>query len=85
MKYILSKLNRNSNGIFSYQFNVEGAVIKVFIVDMIVENLVQATNLLDGKKKNIFLVHGDATNLIFDDSAFDGYWSVQTLHCLRFG
>ncbi|MBW1909674.1 MAG: methyltransferase domain-containing protein [Deltaproteobacteria bacterium] len=28
---------------------------------------------------SIFLVHGDATSLVFNDNTFDGYWSVQTL------
>lgn len=28
---------------------------------------------------NIFLIHGDATQLPFPDYSFDGYWSVQTL------
>ena len=29
--------------------------------------------------KNIYLVHGDATSLVFEDNTFDGYWSVQVL------
>ena len=28
---------------------------------------------------NFYLVEGNATDLIFDDASFDGYWSVQTL------
>ncbi len=52
----------------------------VFVVDFIRENLVHAKNVLGAQiNKNIFLVHGDATDLIFQDNTFDGWWSVQTL------
>jgi ubiquinone/menaquinone biosynthesis C-methylase UbiE len=54
--------------------------IKVYIVDFIRNNLIHAKNVLGNSVgKNIFLIHGDATNLVFDDEVFDGYWSVQTL------
>ena len=54
--------------------------VKVFIIDFVRNNLVHARNILKGHiNNNIFLIHGDATNLIFDDSVFDGYWSVQVL------
>ena len=54
--------------------------ITVFILDFIRSNLVHAKNIL-GKKinHNIFLVHGEATSLIFEENTFDGWWSVQTL------
>ncbi len=52
----------------------------VFIVDFVRENLIHARNILGHQiNKNIFLVHGDATSLIFQDNTFDGWWSVQTL------
>ena len=54
--------------------------IKIFIVDFVKGNLYHAKNILKGDiNQNIFLIHGDATDLIFDDGVFDGYWSVQTL------
>lgn len=54
--------------------------IKVIIVDFIKSNLFYAKELLNNKiNKNIFLVHGDATSLKFEDNSFDGYWTVQTL------
>jgi len=53
--------------------------IKIFIVDFIKDNLHHAKNILkEDVNQNVFLIHGDATDLIFDD-VFDGYWSVQTL------
>jgi ubiquinone/menaquinone biosynthesis C-methylase UbiE len=52
----------------------------VFIVDFVRGNLIHAKNVLGSQiNKNIFLVHGDATDLIFYDNTFDGWWSVQTL------
>lgn len=52
----------------------------VFIVDFVRGNLVYARNILGSQvNKNIFLVYGDATSLIFQDNTFDGWWSVQTL------
>ena len=52
----------------------------VFIVDFVRENLIHAKTILGSQvNKNIFLVHGDATDLIFQDNTFDGWWSVQTL------
>lgn len=54
--------------------------IKIFIVDFIKGNLHHAKNILkEDVNQNVFLIHGDATDLIFDDDVFDGYWSVQTL------
>lgn len=54
--------------------------IFIFIVDFVRENLIHAKKVLGPQiNKNIFLVHGDATDLIFQDNTFDGWWSVQTL------
>ena len=54
--------------------------VTVFIVDFIRTNLIHARNILGQQiGRNIFLIHGDATQLIFPDNTFDGYWSVQTL------
>jgi len=54
--------------------------VSIFIVDFIRENLVHAAKVLARQlNKNVFLIHGDATSLIFEDNVFDGYWSVQTL------
>lgn len=53
--------------------------IKVVILDFIRENLSQAKIILEeGLGKNFYLVHGNALSLDFDDSSFDGVWSVQT-------
>ena len=55
--------------------------VKIVIVDFIRLNLYHAKKLLnDIIDKQVFLVHGDATDLKFIPSeTFDGYWSVQTL------
>ena len=54
--------------------------VKIFIVDFIKGNLHHAKNILKEEvNRSVFLIHGDATDLIFDDGVFDGYWSVQTL------
>ena len=54
--------------------------VNIFILDFVKSNLKHAEVILkELVNKNVFLIHGDATNLIFDDSQFDGYWSVQTL------
>jgi ubiquinone/menaquinone biosynthesis C-methylase UbiE len=54
--------------------------VKVFIIDFVRNNLIHAKNVLkDSVNENIFLIHGDATDLIFDNDVFDGYWSVQVL------
>jgi ubiquinone/menaquinone biosynthesis C-methylase UbiE len=54
--------------------------VTVFILDFLKENLDVARKILKNQiNRNIFLVHGDATSLIFDDNTFDGYWSVQTI------
>lgn len=43
-------------------------------------NLIHARRLLgDAVGENIWLVHGDATQLDLPDASFDGYWSVQVL------
>ena len=53
--------------------------VRVVIVDFIRENLIHAKDLLgDRIGKNIFLVHGDATELDFSNNVFDACWSVQT-------
>ena len=53
--------------------------VTVVILDMIEENLRHAMKILGNNMDNIYLVLGDATDLIFDDESFDGYWTVQTL------
>lgn len=54
--------------------------ITVFILDFVKSNLIHAKNILGNQiNSNIFLVHGDATSLIFEENTFDGWWSVQTL------
>jgi ubiquinone/menaquinone biosynthesis C-methylase UbiE len=60
--------------------------VGVLVVDFVRQNLRQAARLLGGLVNNqVFLVHGDATALPFPPSAFDGYWTVQTLqHVPRF-
>ena len=54
--------------------------VKVYIIDFIRGNLLHAKSVLkDSVGKNVFLIHGDATSLVFDNNVFDGYWSVQAL------
>ncbi|WP_107924991.1 class I SAM-dependent methyltransferase [Thaumasiovibrio subtropicus] len=54
--------------------------LNIVIVDFIRTNLHYASQVLgDRINKNIYLVHGDATQLPFDHETFDGYWSVQAL------
>lgn len=54
--------------------------VTIVILDFVKKNLWHARALLERYVgKNIILVHGDATNLIFDDNVFDGYWSVQAI------
>lgn len=54
--------------------------VSVVVVDFVRENLRKAAGLLGSLvNRQLFLVHGDATVLPFPSSAFDGYWSVQTL------
>lgn len=55
--------------------------IKIVIIDFVYNNLINAKlllgNLID---KNIFLCHGDITDLkLIKSEIFDGYWSVQVL------
>ena len=54
--------------------------IKIIILDLIRENLLHAKKLLNELIDNqqIFLIHGNATDLKFEDKIFDGVWSVQT-------
>lgn len=52
----------------------------VFVVDFVRANLKHAINILGNMiNKNIFLIHGDATQLPLPHCFLDGYWSVQTL------
>ncbi len=54
--------------------------LSVVVVDFCKNNFTHAKNILKNEiNKTIFLVHGDATNLIFDENIFDGYWTVQAL------
>ena len=54
--------------------------VSIFIVDFVRENLEFAKKVLGGLiDENIFLIHGDATELRFSQNVFDGYWSVQAL------
>jgi ubiquinone/menaquinone biosynthesis C-methylase UbiE len=54
--------------------------VRVVIVDFVRANLSRALALLgDLVNTQVFLAHGDATDLRFPDGSFDGYWSVQTL------
>ena len=51
----------------------------VVVVDFARANLRRAVEVLGALVNNqVFLVHGDAMNLPFPPSVFDGYWSVQT-------
>ena len=54
--------------------------ITVVIVDLVRENLLHANEVLKDQvaKQKVFLVHGNACALEFEDDAFDGVWSVQT-------
>ena len=56
--------------------------VKIVIVDFIKSNLRHAQKYLKkyDASENIYLAHGDATNLSFKDNTFDGYWAVQTLN-----
>jgi ubiquinone/menaquinone biosynthesis C-methylase UbiE len=54
--------------------------LTVVVVDFVRGNLAHAQKHLAGLvDSQVYLVHGDATNLPFADNMFDGYWSVQTL------
>src|ERR1019366_9213197 len=62
------------------RLNVSRPDVTVFIVDFVRQNLVHASNILGEKiGRNVFLVHGEATQLKVPGETFDGYWSVQTL------
>lgn len=51
----------------------------VVIVDFVRGNLYHAKELLGNDvNDSVFLVHGDATDLNFPDTIFDGVWTVQT-------
>jgi ubiquinone/menaquinone biosynthesis C-methylase UbiE len=60
--------------------------LQVVIVDFVRSNLHHARNILGSAVgQNVWLIHGDATKLVFQDLSFDAYWSVQTLqHIERF-
>jgi len=54
--------------------------LSVIMVDFCKNNFIHARNILKNDiNKTIYLIHGDATNLIFDENMFDGYWTVQAL------
>jgi ubiquinone/menaquinone biosynthesis C-methylase UbiE len=55
--------------------------VKVIIIDFVKENFTHAKKLVRSELlgNQIFLIHGDATQLPFKDNIFDGYWTVQTL------
>lgn len=53
--------------------------ISVIILDMLIENLYIAKKLLRNKMKNLYLLHGTATDLPFPSNSIAGFWSVQTL------
>ena len=55
--------------------------VTVYILDFVYENLSNVRKVipLDCINKSVFLIHGDATNLPFDNESFDCYWSVQCL------
>jgi len=54
--------------------------ITIVIVDLVRENLFHAKEILKEQVKNkkVFLVHGNACSLEFEENTFDGVWSVQT-------
>ncbi len=54
--------------------------VKVIILDLIRENLFHAKKLLAKQidRQQVILVHGNASNLEFEEEIFDGVWSVQT-------
>jgi len=54
--------------------------ITVVIVDLVRENLLHAKEVLKEQvtNKKVFLVHGNACSLEFEDNTFNGVWSVQT-------
>lgn len=57
--------------------------IAIVVVDFVRANLKLAARMLDRLvQSQVFLVHGDATALPFPASAFDAYWSVQTLQLI---
>lgn len=53
--------------------------ITLFIVDLVRENLLHAKEILNELvyDEKVFLVHGNACSLEFDNHIFDGVWSVQ--------
>lgn len=62
------------------RINKERPDVIVVVVDFIRENLQHAKKLLKEMiNRNVYLVHGDALSLNFDQELFDGYWTVQTL------
>ena len=63
-----------------------GSDVEIFIVDFVRANLLHAKSLLgDSINRKVFLIHCDATDLLFPEDSFDGYWSVQALqHVVSF-
>tara|TARA_B100000315_G_scaffold252380_1_gene289045 strand:+ start:1389 stop:2237 length:849 start_codon:yes stop_codon:yes gene_type:complete len=63
-----------------YQLGTFRPDISVIILDFSLGNLARAKNLhKEIINSQIFLVHGDATQLPFPENSFDLYWSVQAL------
>ncbi len=57
--------------------------IKVVILDFVRENLNHALNILASMiNKQVFLVHGDGTQLPFDDHLFDAYWAAGSIQSI---
>jgi len=54
--------------------------VRVVICDLIRENLLYAQSILNNLiiDKQIFLVHGNAISLDFNNNTFDAVWSIQT-------
>lgn len=54
--------------------------IKLVIIDLVRQNLIHAKSILNQStfNTNVWLVHGNALSLAFEDKSFDGVWSVQT-------
>lgn len=53
--------------------------VTIVLLDVVIENLRIAKDLIDDERGQIIYVHGTATNLPFKEETFDGYWSVQAL------
>jgi len=54
--------------------------VKVIILDLVCPNFFHTKKILKEMiGVNVFLVHGDATELPFEAESFDGFWSVQAI------